>query len=171
MVSRHLSPTALLRSLGLAFRFARPRLVHFYMRQSSSLLYTVVQADLEGVQDHRRVLSMLWLHPWLARNVPLPNLYSPRLRCIRSTADPFHSCRVIGASTMLGVSAYGMLQWVQTPKPQRLQRVFLLGTSSLFAAAGIARALWPEDREPAGANSGAEGQRADSEISEPRSSR
>lgn len=52
---------------------------------------------------------------------------------------------------MLGVSAYGMSQWIQTPKNQRFQRVFLLAFSGAFAIAGIARAVWPDDREVSGA--------------------
>lgn len=45
---------------------------------------------------------------------------------------------------MLAVSAYGMSQWMQTPKSQRGNRAFLLAFSGVFAAAGMVRAFWPD---------------------------
>eukprot|EP00904_Undaria_pinnatifida_P011418 jgi/Undpi1/7406/HiC_scaffold_22.g09879.m1 len=49
---------------------------------------------------------------------------------------------------MLGVSAYGLVVRAQTPVAQRGNRAFLLGVSGVFAAAGIARAVWPSDEDP-----------------------
>ncbi|CAM9436911.1 unnamed protein product [Scytosiphon promiscuus] len=57
------------------------------------------------------------------------------------------SCRIIGATTMLGVSAYGMFTRAQTPAAQRGHRAFLLGVSGIFAVAGVARATWPDKRQ------------------------
>lgn len=54
------------------------------------------------------------------------------------------SCRIIGATTMLSVSAYGLFTRAQTPVSQRGHRAFLLGVSGIFAVAGIARATWPD---------------------------
>ncbi|CAM9733081.1 unnamed protein product [Laminaria digitata] len=62
------------------------------------------------------------------------------------------SCRIIGTATMLGVSAYGLVVRAQTPVAQRGNRVFLLGVSGVFAAAGIARAVWPDGEAPATIN-------------------
>lgn len=53
---------------------------------------------------------------------------------------------------MLGVSAYGLVVRAQTPVAQRGNRMFLLGVSGVFAAAGVARALWPVDESPATIN-------------------
>lgn len=49
---------------------------------------------------------------------------------------------------MFGVSAYGMTIRAQTPVTQQSQRVFLLGVSGLFAAAGIALVAWPYINPP-----------------------
>lgn len=53
---------------------------------------------------------------------------------------------------MLGVSAYGLVVRAQTPVAQRGNRLFLLGVSGVFAAAGVARAVWPDSEAPATIN-------------------
>lgn len=63
----------------------------------------------------------------------------------------YNSCRIIGATTMLGVSAYGIFTRAQTPVSQRGHRAFLLGVSGIFAVAGIARATWPDKGQAVGA--------------------
>lgn len=71
-------------------------------------------------------------------------IFYARTVCIDRNESPTNSCRIIGATTMLGVSAYGLLMRAQTPVLQRGQRAFLLGVSGIFAVAGIARATWPD---------------------------
>lgn len=53
---------------------------------------------------------------------------------------------------MLGVSTYGLVVRAQTPVAQRGNRLFLLGVSGVFAAAGVARAVWPDNEAPATIN-------------------
>lgn len=56
---------------------------------------------------------------------------------------------------MLAVSAYGVSQWVQTPKTQKGNRAFLLIFSGAFAAAGITRAFWPKPAQNDATKTGA----------------
>ncbi|KAG5188680.1 hypothetical protein JKP88DRAFT_234192 [Tribonema minus] len=58
------------------------------------------------------------------------------------------SCKIIGSCTFLGLSGYTFMHYLQTPKAQVGNRMFMAAAAVGFAGVGIARAVWTPRQQP-----------------------